>query len=410
MYFENLAILKRYFPKWYEIIKSNYRLNKLETGRTIEHIFRLLQIYYSLIENRIDLNISKTYCNELKEEISWISAFNSNIIPILILFHDIGRPQNKEWHTVESAEIVEKYDLLEKFNLTEIQCRILKGVIRNHLLLGTIFTGESSYTGAVSLVQDIDLISIWNSSTENISLFFKILRIFTIIDILGYSYSKIYDHYFRYYSKISNILENLFIKLKDIKNVDKLNFLYENLKELDKNNLKWRLCGSIRIFQFIDTKDYLNEEFFYTKIDNNIKSQTLRNHLPIESKLDYAHLIQFKYALGIMMILAQDQFMREPPSKTITIKKEIFEFWKICNEKVRKYYNNMKTNQYSHSLWYFVFHFPPNWYFQSNYIQYVKSRKFLNDLIKTEPVYQKNINSYIISFNPRDNNTSLNLL
>jgi HD superfamily phosphodiesterase len=121
-----------------------------------------------------------------------------------LLYHDIGRPFNKEWHTYESAKIIEEYNLFLKSEIPQKYIRILLGVIKHHLFFGTIFTGESSYLGATILLRDQSLKPIWESK-EEIDLFFQILLLFTVIDILGYDYSKIFDHYLYYYLKIKKI-------------------------------------------------------------------------------------------------------------------------------------------------------------------------------------------------------------
>ena len=80
--------------------------------------------------------------------------------------------------------LVQERKMFQNFHLTPIQENVLTGVIRHHLLPGTIFTGESSYFGAVSLYKDKSLQDIW-SSYEHIDILFHSLMVFTIIDIWG---------------------------------------------------------------------------------------------------------------------------------------------------------------------------------------------------------------------------------
>jgi hypothetical protein len=306
LYTSILNYLKIYFPIWSKIIQSNFSTDEIETSRTIEHIFRLLKILNDFLEDKIDLDISESIIHSIKNEIKDILNEYPNILFLLILYHDIGRPINKEWHTFKSAEIIKEKQLLKRFNLSSLQEKFLIGIVKNHLLLGTIFTGESSYTGAISLAQDPYLNPLWESKNKYISLFFKIMKIFTIIDILGYSYSKIYDHYYKYYSGISETLEKLFISVKSIEKERKLDFIYANLKKIDESYLKWRLSGSLRIFQFIGTIGYLTEAFFYKKIKESLRLQNIGLKEFKTQMLKHHHLVQFKYALGIMMILAND--------------------------------------------------------------------------------------------------------
>ncbi|MEJ2296681.1 MAG: hypothetical protein P8Y23_18185, partial [Candidatus Lokiarchaeota archaeon] len=79
----------------------------------------------------------------------------------LLLYHDIGRPFNKEWHTFESAKMIQEDISLLTSEIPQKYIKILLGVIKNHLLIGTIFTGESSYGGAIALLKDQSLNNIW---------------------------------------------------------------------------------------------------------------------------------------------------------------------------------------------------------------------------------------------------------
>jgi len=249
------------------------------------------------------------------------------------------------------------------------------------------------------LAQDPDLEEIWNSEDKIINLFFKILRIFTIIDILGYSYSKIFDHYFLYYSNISKKLNNLFIKFKEFEK-DVLIYLYNNLKRYDEKYIKWRLCGSIRIFQFVNTKAFLSEDFFYSKIAESLKIIE-SSYEEFQSQItNLHHLVQFKYALPIMMILATHKFLREPPSTNFTIKSEIFKFWKLCCEKSMEFIKLSEEDGKVPFLSHFVFHFPANWYFKEEFMNYIPSKKFLNDLKEVKPLINRNLKRLIFSFHP----------
>ena len=41
--------------------------------------------------------------------------------------------------------------------------------------------------------------------------------------------------------------------------------------------LDWRIAGGLRIFQFVETKPYLTEEFYYDKIKESIKEHCIEN-------------------------------------------------------------------------------------------------------------------------------------
>jgi hypothetical protein len=79
----------------------------------------------------------------------------------------------------------------------------------------------------------------------------------------------------------------------------------------------------------------------------------------------------------------------------------IFEFWKICCQKVASRNLERRISTENHFLFYFVFHLPSNWYHDEKLKDYIRSNKFLEDLKKTKLSYQENINAYVISFYPQ---------
>ncbi|MFX1590363.1 MAG: hypothetical protein ACFFC1_19695, partial [Promethearchaeota archaeon] len=253
-------------PGWGNFILRGIDYDRSETLRTVRHIFRSLWVYYAIMNNRFEVEIKSENLSLLKNTLNKIFQYNSEIFPLLLLFHDIGRPFNKEWHTFESANIIKQNRLLTKFQLSIEQQLILYGTIKYHLLPGTIYTGESSYYGAISIYNDKDLQILWQS-TEYILIFFQILNVFTLIDIWGYDYSKIYDHYFRNYDKIRLNLSDIFNKAKSLEVKERSFALFDALSNLDKKNLKWRVSCALRIFQFLETSPDLIVNSYYSKID-----------------------------------------------------------------------------------------------------------------------------------------------
>jgi hypothetical protein len=317
----------------------------------------------------------------------------------MLLYHDIGRPFNKEWHTFESAKLLPAEELISEAVMPQKYITLLIGAIKYHLLLGTIFTGESSYVGALVLLNDTFLIRLWESEEET-DLFFQILLLFTVIDILGYDYSKIYDHYLPYYLKIKKNLVNGFNHIRIIDNTEvKKKMLYNYLYKLDQKNLKWRIACSLRIFQFVKTGPELTEEFYFRKIDQGLE-KIGSNWDQFSKSLGIEHsLAQFKYVLPLMMILASGSFSRKPIDKDYIVNGNIFKFWEVCTSKIKIYSTKVHLDKFPIKLWNFIFKFPRNWFFDEKFLKIVQSKKLFSLIDSSIPIIDKGLLSYQLYVN-----------
>ena len=389
--------LTKLLPEWSDIIYKGLNYDETETYRTIRHIFRSLWSYYAIMNGNFESNVKKENIKSLQKGLEKVFRFQSDYFPLLLLYHDIGRPFNREWHTLESAEIVQQRKMFQSFHLSPIQEVILTGVIRHHLLPGTIFTGESSYFGAISLYNDESLQDVW-LSYENIDILFHTLMVFTIIDIWGYDYSKIYDHYFSHYIQIRDNLIRVFANIDSIEEEEHQINLYQEFSKIDKPNLKWRVACALRIFQFVNTQSYLKEEFYFAKIDEGLSDKN-QNWKEFSSSLGNEHsLIQFKYALPIMMVLASGNFVRKPFDSEEKIFPGIFDFWQTCTNIVKSSDKNPILNTKNYPiLWNFIFNLPRGWFFQSKQVKYVLSDKFLNNITKTSIEFNTEMDSYMVN-------------
>ena len=389
------STFRQIIPKWDNLIQQGFKIDKEETQRTIKHIFRSLYIYFSIQNDQFEINIGSKFKNFLKLNLTSVYDIHPDLFIYILLYHDIGRPFNRVWHTFESVKIMNDSDINLKKKIPQKYINILFGVIKYHLLLGTIFTGESSYLGAIILLRDKRLQDVWESS-EKTELFFQILLLFTVIDILGYEYSKIFNHYLHYYLMIKDNLVNSFNHIRTIKNPDeKERTLFNILHKLDKENLKWRIACCLRIFQFVSTKPNLTEDFYFRKIDEGLE-KIGSNWQLFKRKLSKVHpLIQYKYALPLMMILASGSFFRSPIDKDFIVDSNIYRFWEVCTSKVKKntlYYD--RTN-----LWNIIFQFPRNWFQNLNFLNIFRAEKlfFLIDI--TKPTLEPSFSTYQLYIN-----------
>ena len=377
-------------PKWDRILQKGLQLDKEETYRTIRHIFRSIYVYFSIQNDQFLEELKFNFKEFLRSNLNDFYDTHPDILIYILLYHDIGRPFNKEWHTFESAKIIEKNDLFLNSEIPQKYITILTGVIRHHLLLGTIFTGESSYVGALILLKDQKLKMIWESK-EDTELLLRLLLIFTIIDILGYDYSKIFDHYLHYYLEIKDNLQNGFNLIRTLKSPEKKEeALFSFFYKLDKKNLKWRIACSLRIFQFITINSELTENFYYRKIEQGLE-EIGSNWQLFKERLGNTHsLIQFKYTLPLMMILASGSFSRTPIDNNFIVNKKIFQFWEVCTSKVIK--NIIHKNRVT--LWNIIFQFPRNWFRDIDFLKLLRSESLFALIERARPVFDDSLSAY----------------
>jgi hypothetical protein len=235
---------------------------------------------------------------------------------------------------------------------------LISKIIQYHLLFATIYTGESTFLGIYSLLKDVEFIRLISYKKYG-AIFVDLLEIFTYIDILGYSYAKIYDHYSKYFDEINYKLKNLLrIWLKEGQKTT-----LEKALEYSKNWIEWRIAGALRIFQFVETKPYLTKKFYFIKLKESLgkTSNKLIDGLNWETikknYLIHSCKIQIKYGLPFLMILAFGDFYRSRMTKDIKISCELILFWTLLSKEIAS-----RSEGDNFFIWnVFLIGFP-NWY------------------------------------------------
>jgi len=353
---ENYQRLLALFPNLQElnhewIIRDNFEFN-----RTMRHIFRCLKVYYLLKQGEFFYeSLSQEVHERLRGKIQRFTAHNELLIPTLLMYHDIGRFVDRAAHTYYSADLIVKRHLLDWFKISEIEKLVLQKTIEYHLLLATIYTGESTFFGILSLLNDSAFVQIVIPKNKKyIGFFTDLLEVFTYIDVLGYPYSKIFDHYLTYYEHINNILKTLLSLWPDQEKI---------ISEAKNYSLQWndwRLAGALRIFQFINTEPHLTEEFFFNALRNSIRSEC--ENLGVNFDWDFIkntylvniYKFQVKYALPLLMLLAFGEFKRAPIEKNVS--PNLFKFWAILSAEI----NNRGLNAEEY-IWNIYFEKMPFW-------------------------------------------------
>mgnify|MGYP000277021634 CR=1 FL=1 len=227
------------FPNLKLVFQDVRERNPSEFKRTIQHVFRALKVYFLLKEKAIFHDtLSRESHGKLREKIKKIEEHNEALLLLILVNHDIGRVYVRKNHPQKSHELLLKHDLLSPYSLNRMEKLLIAKVIQYHLLFATIYTGESTFYGIYSLLNDPEF-QVFRADKKRVSIFVDVLEIFTFIDILGYSYATVHDHYLEYYEQINHILKQL---LSSLENDEKI---LEKALQLSEKWLEWRLALSL---------------------------------------------------------------------------------------------------------------------------------------------------------------------
>jgi hypothetical protein len=345
------------FSNLEDILQEGRVKDEDEFQRTVRHILRLFKIFFLIKSGNFTHDtLSPKSLIKIKEKFLNQHAENEKIIPIILMFHDIGRLDDKKEHSYHSYQLISKRSMLDQYNLSDTEQLLIKKIIQYHLLLATIYTGESTFYGIYSLLNDSEFNILMNKK-ENIDRFIDLLEIFTYIDILGYSYARIYDHYVNYYDEIND-------KLKKILNLwpDK-NQALRKAEKFSQEWIEWRTAGALRIFQYINTEPYLTKSFYFEKIKNsiNIDDKNITDSLEWdtikEKYLVNTSKIQLKYGLAMLMLLALGKFFRGPIRENQQISSNLIIFWILLSKEIA-----VRSEPENDLLWNIHFTGLPNWW------------------------------------------------
>jgi len=333
------------FPNLSEIFELGIIRDKQEFTRTVKHIFRSIKIFLNILSDSFTIEgFSSQTLSKILKKLEKIQQYNTLIFPLILSYHDIGKFIRKRDHPHQSFILISSRNLLSPFNLLENDRILIEKVIQYHVLFATIYTGESTYYGSYSLIRDPILAQLL-SDHKYLSLFIDLLEIFTYIDILGYSYSRIFDHYPVYYEKINQNLKDIFRLLPNEEKAIQKALLYS------QEWIDWRIAGALRIFQFVGTKSYLTENFYFNVIKSSSESipydqfnfTRMEWEQLKESLLKQSCKIQIKYGLAFLMILAFGSFHRSSFNEDVKISHKLILFWMLlCQETKNRSFKDEK--------------------------------------------------------------------
>ena len=382
-----------YYPNLKEVLAFGNERDPQEFNRTVKHIFRVIKVFLLIQNGNFSYpGFSNNSINQIIAKIKSISDFNIDLMPIILVYHDIGKFIRKRDHPQQSFSLISEKGLLNPYKLNKKIQILIEKVIQYHVLFATIYTGESTYYGTYSLIHDNDLVDLMSESIY-LDLFIDCLEVFTYIDILGYSYSQIFDHYIKYYDEIN-------LKLKQI-----LSLLPNIDSALDKalfyscSWIEWRIAGALRIFQFISTQPYLTQEFYFEKLKSSMYSipndvQTVVNwENLVRNDLRESCRIQIKYGLAFLMILAFGSFQRATFNQNVEISHNLISFWIILTKEILK-----RSQEDTKAPWNVYILGIKNWFSIPSKALIKINIPFIRNLISNaKSEYNKIINEYFLN-------------
>ncbi len=337
---EDLTNSKQYqnfmdcFPNLKSIFKLGLKENETEFNRTLKHILRVFKVFFQLKDGTfIHETLSSKSIQLISEKVINQLWENEKILPLILIYHDIGRFSDRKNHPYHSYQLISERKLLDSSDISEDKQLLIKKIIQYHLLFATIYTGESTFYGIYTLLNDEKFIPIL-SKKKNRELFINLLEKFTFIDILGYNYAKIYDHYVDYYNEINLILKDILNCWPDKELILKRAYTYS------QEWLEWRIAGALRIFQFVETKPHLTKEFYFNKLKESIKGTNneliskLNWEILKSQYLIHSYKIQIKYGLPFLMILAFGNFQRMGLKIDTGISYKLILFWTLLSKEI----------------------------------------------------------------------------
>ena len=292
------------FPPLEETFRNWTESDQGEFLRTVIHTFQAQAAFnHVCAESFPESGLGEEVIKKVNDLGVSISSFSTAVMPIILWLHDIGRCEDKEKHTEKSAEMISSLGFLNNKGLLEEEIILIRKVVQYHLLIGTLYTGESSYLSFYPLLKDEEFKIILQDHSL-ISRFLDSLTLFTIIDVWGYHINDISPTMIDNYLDIRKEMEGIFSAKNSAEEIKK------RLKKRSRRHLEWRLMGYMMAFSKMGKKPYLTRSFYMDMILNGYGKYKEREQIPLEwnefkdrclNKIDQ---VQFKYGLGVLIPLS----------------------------------------------------------------------------------------------------------
>jgi len=295
-----------FFPQLLDLFRQAREREPEEFVRTIDHTFRGLAIFNRISQQAFpESGLDQSALLPIYRLAKEIEGLSPLLIPYILWLHDLGKLEDKGHHTVKGAELIGELQLLDDSPLEgEIRLLITK-VVQYHLLIGTLYSGETSPLSFRVLLDDPEFFPIWQDPLLR-RLFIDALLLFTLIDVWAYPHN--------HRGITPTMIENYF-QLKDrlwqvLGSGQGQEEVIARLRELAQQSTDWRLACYLRSFSQIGTKPFLTQDFYQKKVMDSATLYLGRKINPSEwARFKQRHLsrfpqVQFHYALGLLCLLS----------------------------------------------------------------------------------------------------------
>ena len=370
--------------------------------RTIIHTFQTQAAYNrvcsgSFPESGLDQGVIK----KVQDLAVRVSSFSPIILPLIFWLHDIGRSEDKQRHNEKSAEMISSLKLLDNRGLLGEEIILIRKVVQYHLLIGTLYTGESSYLSFYPLIQDEEFRPILQDPLS-ITRFLDSLTLFTIIDVWGYHINDISSIMIDNYRDIRKEMESVF---SDSNNLEAIK---TGLQERSRRHMDWRLMGYMMAFSKIGKRPHLTLDFYMDVILKGFKEYKEKEQLHLdwdEFKDRCLHRIdqvQFKYGLGVLIPLGYGGTGRKMHLKDDTlVSPNLFHLLVCINNRIEVEEKDPHCIQ--DSVWNVVFRGYPPWNRKTDFFERLNEPGLIEEIVNQGEVnFDKKEGVNTLSVNYRD--------
>lgn len=392
-------LLLQLFPPLKVIFEKGAEKEPQEFGRTLSHIFRSIAVYNQLKKGSFQQpSLVQEKLGEVYELFSGIQGDSEYLMPLILWLHDIGKMEDRENHTQAGFELVERYELLEPFGLSDEEKILIKKVIQHHLVIGTLYTGEGSFFVFKSILQDGQMQRLLSSSSLG-SLWVDFSTMFTIIDLCGYPYNKLTNTHIDSYSHLMGTIKKIFItEDKDSGRRD------EKINQISNEMIDWRLCCFLRMFMFLHrTADHTLDNYLRAVqkgaslfLEGQIGPQEWRvfkdKHLLRFSRIQFKYGLAFFCRVGLNNL---DQWLN--PSVPEEANPQLIRFLVSLDKRIGREEAN---NQRGEGLWEVSF---------QNYPKWGEDNKLLQEVLIKPGVVESFVDSGIVRIIPGSSTNTLSL-
>lgn len=370
------------FPPLQEIMAKGQKNDLREYHRTLVHIFQTQAVYNRIVagdfpESTLDRNDIKDVCKLAH----LISSFSSVLMPAILWLHDVGRFKDKKQHNEISAEMIMQHGMLNDNGLKKEEIILIQNVVKHHLLIGTLYTGESSYTSFEHLLKDDNFLFILDNN-KLMDMFLDSLTLFTMIDVWGYHINDISVTMIKNYFEINREIKTIFCSDK------KTDEIMNSLREKSRDHLDWRLMGYLMAFSKIGKKSHLTYDYYLGLIKQGFKKYIDREGIVAtwdefkEKYLNKINKVEFKYGLGILIPLSYGGTGRKMHlTKETIVNPNLFHLLVKINERISK---EEKSNRQciSMGLWNVIFKGYPPWNQSAGFFQKLNKPECIENVVR----------------------------